>query len=194
MKKDTFRHILFWIVVFGFAIVLNSCSSRKKEVEKTEESYKVENTDSSEEGNKVESNTKLENQIKVDDKTKTVTATKKWIPIDPTKPSSKTDPDGKKTVFSNSSYEEETTTELKDKKTNKTENSLTSNKSETLVKKAAAKKKKGKKKTLDTDLDKSGLDFWSWLWVLWIIVIGFVLIYLNKRFKWVGRVASLFSK
>ncbi|WP_413998702.1 hypothetical protein ACMDB5_13075 [Flavobacterium sp. W1B] len=194
MKNETIRHIMFWIVVLGISIAMNSCSSRQKEVTKTEESNKAESADSVEEIKKEESNTKVETSVKIDDKTKTVTTKKTAAPIDPSKPASVTDPDGKKTDLHNASLTEETTTEFKDKKIDKAESSQSSSKSEASAKKAAAKKGEAKKEALNSSLDKSGFNFWSYWWLLCLIVIGGVLVYLNNRFKWFTRVTAFFKR
>lgn len=194
MKKETRNHLLFWVVVLGLSIAMNSCSSKKKTTEVNKEEIKIENFQESENSEKTETNVKVAIVTKVDDKTKTVSTTKTWKPIDPTKPSSKTEPDGKKTEFNNSSYEEKTTTELKDQKTEHSDNS------EDFRKKESAAKAKAKEKAAieilarKADLDKSGFNFWGWLWMIGIVIIGIGLLYLNHRFKLLKRVTTFFKE
>lgn len=194
MKKQSIIHVLIWVIAILLGIANSSCSSKTKLTEINKEEIKIENTQESENSEKTETNVKVAIVTKVDDKTKTVSTTKTWKPIDPTKPSSKTEPDGKKTEFNNSSYEEKTTTELKDQKTEHSDNS------EDFRKKESAAKAKAKEKAAieilarKDDLDKSGFNFWNWLWLIGIVIISIVLLYLNHRFKLLKRVTAFFKE
>ena len=194
MKNQKTIHVFIWAIAILFGIANSSCSSKKKTTEVNKEEIKIENSQESENSEKTETNVKVAIVTKVDDKTKTVSTTKTWKPIDPTKPSSKTEPDGKKTEFNNSSYEEKTTTELKDQKTEHSDNS------EDFRKKESAAKAKAKEKAAieilarKDDLDKSGFNFWGWLWMIGIVIIGIGLLYLNHRFKLLKRVTTFFKE
>ena len=194
MKKQSIIHVLIWVIAILLGIANSSCSSKKKITEVNKEEIVVENSSNSENSENSESNVKVDVVTKVDDKTKTVSTTKTWKPIDPTKPSSKTEPDGKKTEFNNSSYEEKTTTELKDQKTEHSDNS------EDFRKKESAAKAKAKEKAAieilarKDDLEKSGFNFWGWLWMIGIVIIGIGLLYLNHRFKLLKRVTTFFKE
>ena len=194
MKNQKKIHVFIWAIAILLGIANSSCTSKKKITESNKEEIVIENFQESENSEKTETNVKVDVVTKVDDKTKTVSTTKTWKPIDPTKPSSKTEPDGKKTEFNNSSYEEKTTTELKDQKTEHSDNS------EDFRKKESAAKAKAKEKAAieilarKADLDKSGFNFWSWLWLIGIVIIGIGLLYLNHRFKLLKRVTTFFKE
>ena len=194
MKKETRNHLLFWVVVLGLSIAMNSCSSKKKTTEVNKEEIKIENFQESENSEKTETNVKVDVVTKVDDKTKTVSVKKTYAPIDATKPASVTDPEGKKHDLNNASLIEETITELK------ALIKLHSDNSEEFRKKESAAKAKAKgKATIEIlarkeDLDKSGFNFWGWLWMIGIVIIGIGLLYLNHRFKLLKRVTTFFKE
>lgn len=194
MKKETINHILFWVVVLGLSIAMNSCSTKKKITEVNKEVIVVENSQESENSEKSETNVKVDVVTKVDDKTKTVSVKKTYSPIDANKPASVTDPEGKKHDLNNASLTEETTTEEANKKTEHSDNS------EDFRKKESAAKAKAKEKAAieilarKEDLDKSGFNFWTWFWVIGIVIIGIGLLYLNHHFKLVKRVTAFFKE
>lgn len=194
MNNQRRNHILLWVVAIILGIANSSCSAKKKTHQSDVQEVKIENSEKSENSENSETNVKVDIKTKVDDKTKTVSTSKTWTPIDPSKPSSKTEPDGRKTEFNNSSYEEKTTTELKDQKTDNSDNSEVFRKS-VLAGKTESKGKAAAKKAVVKDaLDRSGFNLWSWLWVIGIIIIVIVLVYLNNRFNVVKRVTTFFSK
>jgi beta-lactamase regulating signal transducer with metallopeptidase domain len=194
MKNQRLNHILLWVIAFLLGIANSSCSTKKQTTESDKQEIKIENSQNSENSENSETNVKVDIETKVDDKTKTVSTKKTYAPVDATKPASVTDPEGKKHELNNASITEETTTEEKDLKTDNSDNS------EKFHKKATAGKAVSKGKVAaeivaeKEDLDKSGFNFWSWLWVIGVIIIGIGLIYLNNRFKWVGRVTAFFTK
>jgi len=194
MKNQKIIHILIWVIAILLGIANSSCSSKKKTTEVNKEEIKIENSQESEKSEKSETNVKVDIVTKVDDKTKTVTTKKTMSPIDNTKPASVTDPDGKKQELNNASIIEETITELKDLITKHSDNS-----EEFRKKESAAKAKEKEKAAIEIlakkeDLDKSGFNFWSWLSVVGIIIIGIGLLYLNNRFKLLKRVTAFFTK
>ena len=194
MKNLKPNLILLCGITILFGIVNSSCSSKKKITEVNKEEIKIEKSQESEKSEKSETNVKVDIVTKVDDKTKTVSVKKTFAPIDATKPASITDPEGKKQELNNAIIIEETITELKDLITKHSDNSEKSRKKESAAKVKAKEIAAIKILARKEDLDKSGFNFWSWLWVASIIFIGIGLLYLNHRFKLVKRVTALFSK
>ena len=194
MKKQSIIHVLIWVIAILLGIANSSCSSKTKLTEINKEEIKIENTQESENSEKTETNVKVDVVTKVDDKTKTVSVKKTYAPIDATKPASVTDPEGKKHDLNNASLIEETITELK------ALIKLHSDNSEDFRKKESAAKEKAKEKAAieilarKDDLDKSGFNFWTWFWVIGIVIIGIGLLYLNHRFKLVKRVTAFFKE
>ena len=194
MKNQKIIHVLIWVIAILCGIANSSCSSKKKIKEVNKEEIKIENSQKSEILDNTQTNKKVDVVTKVDDKTKTVTTKKTMLPIDNTKPASFTDPDGKKHDLNNASFTEETITEEVNKKTEQSDNS------EQFHKKAIVAKAKAKEIAAveilakKEDLDKSGFNFWSWLWVAGIIIIGIGLLYLNHRYSLIKRVTAFFSK
>ena len=194
MKNLKPNLILLCAITILFGIVNSSCSSKKKITEVNKEEIKIEKSQESEKSEKSETNVKLDIVTKVDDKTKTVSVKKTYVPIDATKPASVTDPQGKKYDLNNASLTEETTTEEANKKREHSDNSEKSRKKESAAKAKAKEIAAIEILARKEDLDKSGFNFLSWLWVAGIIIIGIGLLYLNYRFKLVKRVTALFSK
>lgn len=194
MKNQKIIHILIWVIAILLGIANSSCSTKKKTTEVHKEEVKIENSQNSENSEKTETNVKVDIVTKVDDKTKTVSTKKTMTPIDNTKPASVKDSNGKKQELNNASLTEETTTELKDQKTEHSDNSEEFRKKESVAKAKAKEKAAIEILARKEDLDKSGFNFWSWLWVAGIIIIGIGLLYLNNRFKVVKRVTAFFSK
>lgn len=194
MKNQRLNHILFWIIVLAVAFSMNSCSSKKKTTQSDVTETKTEHSQNSQNSENSQTNVKVDITTKVDDKTKTVTTKKTATPIDPTKPASVTDGNGKKIDLNNASLTEETTTEAKDLKKENSDNSEKFHKEAAAAKAESKGSTAAKKEIENTDLDKSGFTFCSWLWTLGIILIGAVLVYLNHRFKLIKRVTTFFSK
>ena len=181
---------LFFIIV----LIVCSCSSKKKTTEVNKEEIKIENFQNSEKSENTETNVKVDIVTKMDDKSKTVSVKKTYLPVDASKPASVTDPDGKKHDLNNASLIEETTTELKDKKTENSDNSQKFQKKESAGKVETKGSATAKNEVVKRTLDKSGFTFWSWFWMIGIVIIGIILVYLNYRFKWFKRVTTFFSK
>ena len=193
MKKQSIIHVLIWVIAILLGIANSSCSSKNKTTEVNKEEINIENFQESENSEKTETNVKVDVVTKVDDKTKTVSVKKTYSPIDANKPASVTDPEGKKHDLNNASLTEETTTEEANKKTEHSDNS------EDFRKKESAAKAKAKEKAAieilarKDDLEKSGFNFWGWLWMIGIVIIGIGLLYLNHRFKLLKRVTTFFK-
>ena len=194
MKNQSIIHVLIWVIAILLGIANSSCSSKTKLTEINKEEIKIENFQESENSEKTETNVKVDVVTKVDDKTKTVSVKKTYAPIDATKPASVTDPEGKKHDLNNASLIEETITELK------ALIKLHSDNSEDFRKKESAAKEKAKEKAAieilarKDDLEKSGFNFWGWLWMIGIVIIGIGLLYLNHRFKLLKRVTTFFKE
>lgn len=194
MKNQKIIHVFIWAIAILLGIANSSCSSKKKITEVNKEEIVVENSSNSENSENSESNVKVDVVTKVDDKTKTVSVKKTYSPIDATKPASVTDPEGKKHDLNNATLTEETTTEETNKKTEHSDNSEKFHKKESAAKAESKGKAAVEILARKEDLDKSGFNFWSLLWVLGIILIGIGLLYLNNRFKLIKRVTAFFVK
>lgn len=197
MKYSVTKRIaVFLLFCFCVLMVLpfTGCSAKKKSHESDVQKIKIENSENSENSNNSESNVRLDIKTKVDGKSKIISITKKWSPIDATKPASMTDPDGKKHDLNNVVYTEETTTE------DKTQNTVHSDNSDVFQKKEAKAKNKSKGKTVakkalvNEDLSVKGFSSWSWLWMILILLIIAALAYVNNRLNVWKRVTSFFFK
>jgi thiol:disulfide interchange protein len=185
---------LSMVVVYMLLFIFTSCSSKKKTTESDVAEIKTEHSEHSENSQNSQTNVTLDITTKVDDKTKTVTTKKTATPIDPTKPASITDGEGRKIDLNNASLTEETTTENKDLKKQHSDNSAVFHQEAAAEKKESKGKLAAKKAVVNEDLDKSGFNFWSWLWMAGLIIVVIVLVYLNKRFTLIKRVTTFFSK
>ncbi|MFV8268447.1 hypothetical protein ACNQGP_00745 [Flavobacterium sp. GT2N3] len=194
MNNQRRNHILLWVIAILFGIANSSCSSKKKTTESDLQEIKIENSQKSENSQNSETNVKVDIKTKVDDKTKTVSVKKTYSPVDATKPASVIDPQGKKHDLNNASLTEETTTELKDQKIDNSDNSQKFHKKESAGKVETKDSAAAKIEVVKNTLDKSGFTFWTWFWMIGIVIIGIVLDYLNYHFKWFKRVTALFSK
>ncbi len=194
MKNQKLNHILFWVIVFVLAFAISSCSAKKKSHQSDVAEIKAEHSQNSQNSNNSDTNVKLDIKTKVDDKTKTVSTAKTWTPVDATKPASMTDPEGKKHELNNTVYKEETTTENKDTKTDNSDNSQAFQKNNAAGKAESKGSTATKNEVVDDSLDKSGFNFWSWLWMAGLILVVILLLYLNNRFKLIKRVTTFFSK
>lgn len=182
------------VVIYMLLFIFSGCSSKKKATQSDLTEIEAEHSQNSQNSENSQTNVKVDIVEKVDDKTKTVTTKKTATPIDPTKPASITDGNGKKIDLNNASLTEETTTENKDLKKENSDNSQVFRNEAAAAKTEIKDKVVAKKEIENTDLDKSGFNFWSWLWMAGIILIGAGLFYLNNRFKLIKRVTTFFSK
>jgi hypothetical protein len=189
-------HHLLYLIFIGvlFLVLFNSCSSRKKSTQSDLTEIKAEHSENSQKSQNSQTNVKVDITTKVDDKTKTVTTKKTATPVDPTKPASITDGNGKKTDLNNASLTEETTTENKDLKKENSDNSQEIRTEAAADKTEIKEKVIAKKEVEKMDLERSGFNFWSWLWMAGLIIIVIVFFYLNNRFKLIKRVTTFFSK
>ena len=194
MKNQKTIHVFIWAIAILLGIANSSCTSKKKITESNKEEIKIENFQESENSEKTETNVKVDVVTKVDDKTKTVSVKKTYSPIVAILSASVIDPDGKKHDLNNASVTEETTTEEANKKTEHSDNSEEFRKKESSAKEKAKEKAAIEILARKEDLDKSGFNFWSWFWVIGIVIIGIGLLYLNHRFKLVKRVTAFFKE
>ena len=194
MKNQKTIHVFIWAIAILLGIANFSCSSKQKLTEINKEEIVIENSSNSENSKNSETNIKVDVVTKVDDKTKTVSVKKTYSPIDATKPASVTDPEGKKHDLNNATLTEEITTEETNKKTENSDNSEKFHKKESNAKEKAKEKAAIEILARKEDLDKSGFNFWGWLWMIGIVIIGIGLLYLNHRFKFLKRVTTFFKE
>lgn len=185
---------LSMVVVYLLLVIFSGCSAKKKNHQSDLEEVKIENSQKSENSDNLDTNVKLDIKTKVDDQSKVVSTIKTWSPVDPTKPASMTDPEGKKHDLNNAIYQEQTTTEQKSKKTETADNSNLAQKKRAVGKAESKGSTAAKKEVVNDTLDRSGFNFWSWLWMAGLIIVVIVLFYLNNRFNLIKRVTAFFSK
>jgi hypothetical protein len=189
-----FHYLVILCLAALIVASVNSCTSRKAEKQRQTEVYKTEIRVDETISEKKDINVKLETVEEVDDQSETEKTVKMWSPIDPTLPSSMTDPDGKKRDFTNSSYKEETTREKKNTKNKGTAKAEITEKQEVIKELAKLQKGNANKSAETINITKKGISFGIWVWVT-IAVIGIAaLLYLNQRFSLVKRVTAFFSK
>ncbi|MBX9886673.1 MAG: hypothetical protein K2Y30_01910 [Flavobacteriaceae bacterium] len=181
--------LLVWLVVSAM-----SCASRKKNSSSEAELHtKTELTT-----NEAAAEIKVNTNVVVTEKTETnatKTTTKvNYKPIDPTKPSSVTTPEGKTYVLNNAEVTEESTKETNVAKTENSKTDTSSSNTNYWGKNSSYIKLEDLHSQNTISLDKTGFNMWSWLWIMIIIVVLIGLKYLNNRFKWVSYVTSIFNK
>jgi flagellar hook protein FlgE len=194
MKKQKTNHVILWVIAITIGLLLNSCSSRKAEKQRISEASKNEIAINETIALKTDLNVKLETVAVIDDKTETTTTTKTWSPVDPKKPSSMTDPEGKKRDFNNSTYKEEETKEKKNAKTLETLKAEITKKEDVAKDLKTLDKALAKKASETINIDKSGFSISNWIWIIIFFIITNALLYLNHRFGFIKRVTSFFIK
>jgi hypothetical protein len=194
MKKQKINHVLLWVIAITVGLLLNSCSSRKAEKQRLSEALETEIAINENLDLKTDLNVKLETVAVIDDKTETTTTTKTWAPVDPTKPSSMTDPEGKKRDFNNSTYKEEETKEKKNAKTLETLKAEITKKEDVAKGLKTLDKAQVKKASETITIDKKGFLLSNWIWIIIFFIIAIALLYLNHRFGLIKRVTSFFIK
>lgn len=191
-KAQKRNHILLWVIAILLGLTMNSCGAKKQSHESTIETFEGKEVDKKEQSTEVQTNVKVAETTTVDDKTETVSKKKIWSPVDPAKPASFTDGDGKKKELNNSTYSEETTTEKKNTRKQQEHKADISQQAKAKTKTAAKGKAKAVKAIVKDSLDKKGSPSWSWFWLLFLVFIGLVWGYLNNHFKIVKRVTAFF--
>lgn len=180
MKREVKIHLAIWF----FAIlcgVLNSCGARKAEKNRTSEASKIETSNKSIVEKSDESNVKKTEKNIVDDKNETVTKETSYEPIDPTKPASVIDPDGKKHELNNSKKTTRETTQKNNTKTDNSRNSEEFHKSELSELSESGTKADIKKADVEIKVERSAWSMWNFLWLL--IPIGLYFGYKKYKYK-----------
>jgi len=183
------------IQLYFIAIFLISCGARKTELAKKEESIKKDfsgffrNSGNSEEFLNQDFNIRKWSLLKVDTQNDIETEEITVEPDDPTKPSSYTDPNGKKHIFENSKM---TNKKTKSQNRTKSENSQNSDESlklelqkkreQELIVAAKLKEEAAKLEAIkNTKRDQWSL--WNLLWILIPIGLILLIIALWKKYK-----------
>lgn len=189
-----FHYVVILCIAAFIVISINSCSSRKAEKHRQTEVLKTKTVVDEHLDEKKEVNVKVETETVVDDKTETEKIIKMWSPIDPTLPSSMTDPDGKKRDFTNSSYKEEVTKEKKNTKNKETAKVEITEKQEVIKDLETLQKGNVNKSAETINITRKGISFGFWVWITLGIIVATGLLYLNHRFNLRKRVTTFFSK
>lgn len=182
-----------YIKIIVLVVVLSSCGSRKVTRTESKEAAKAEFSDQSKSEQTEQSQTKGEINVKkseevtVDNQNQILTKKETIEPVDPTKPASYTDKDGKKQELNNSKKTIETRTQMNNTKTETKAKTETSGKTETKAQKKDLKNKDIKAKSATKKLAKKNhvnREAWSvWNWV-WLLIPAAVIYYV-----WRNRVA-----
>jgi hypothetical protein len=153
LSLDSFLSmVVVYLLLFYFL-----AAPQKKTTESDVTEVKMEHSENSE-NSKILKRIKLDITTKVDDKTKPLQL-RNCNSIDPTKPASITDGQ-EKIDLNNASLTEETTTKTGSEKTSSFSSIPSSG-----WKRRNKENSLQKNTVVNEDLDKSGFDFWSWLWM-----------------------------
>ena len=182
-----------YIKIILLVVVLSSCGSRKvtrtesKEDAKAEFSNQSKSEQTEQSQTKGEINVKKSEEVTVDNQNQILTKKETIEPVDPTKPASYTDKDGKKQELNNSKKTTETRTQMNNTKTETKAKTETSGKTETKAQKKDLKNKDIKAKSATKKLAKKNhvnREAWSvWNWV-WLLIPAAVIYYV-----WRNRIA-----
>ena len=182
-----------YIKIILLVVVFSSCGSRKvtrtesKEDAKAEFSNQSKSEQTEQSQTKGEINVKKSEEVTVDNQNQILTKKETIEPVDPTKPASYTDKDGKKQELNNSKKTIETRTQMNNTKTETKAKTETSGKTETKAQKKDLKNKDIKAKSATKKLAKKNhvnREAWSvWNWV-WLLIPAAVIYYV-----WRNRVA-----
>lgn len=166
--KEYLKSFAYLFATAILLLMVMSCSARKKSKSTTEEVVKIENSDNSTLTKKEEANSEVKTITKVDEKTKTVKKEINLKPIDPTKPSSATTPDGKKYDLNNAEVNITETEDDSNRNLWNSQNSQNYNLSESLFKANLQATTAAKNKTDVSNTERKArtiFDFW-WLWLI----------------------------
>lgn len=185
-----FKLLLVWLLVTAIA----GCGSKKKAAESVIDLESNTKLNASEGAASLSTNSNVLATVKKKDNSVETETETNYKPIDPTKPSSVITPEGKKYLLDNA--------EVTEKKKYKKANVVSEESKASAV--SSLKNYWGKDTSLihfenvhasaSSSLERSGFNYWSWLWVLLIILAGIFLNYLNNRFKWLSYVTAIFKK
>ena len=179
--------------IIVLVVVISSCGSRKviriesKEAAKAEFSDQSKSEQTEQSQTKGEINVKKSEEVTVDNQNQTLTKKETIEPVDPTKPASYTDKDGKKQELNNSKKTIETRTQMNNTKTESKVKTETSGKKESKTNKKKYENKNIKAKTTNEKLAQENhvdREAWSVFNFLWLLVPAAVLYYV-----WRNRVA-----
>ena len=182
-----------YIKIILLVVVISSCGSRKviriesKEAAKAEFSDQSKSEQTEQSQTKGEINVKKSEEVTVDNQNQTLTKKETIEPVDPTKPASYTDKDGKKQELNNSKKTIETRTQMNNTKTESKVKTETSGKTESKTNKKKYENKNIKAKTTNEKLAQENhvdREAWSVFNFLWLLVPAAVLYYV-----WRNRVA-----
>jgi len=158
--------LLITALALSLALLFCSCGARKAEKNRTKETIKAETSIAAVIEKKAESNVKKTENTIIDDKNETTTKETTYEPIDPSKPASIIEPDGRKTDLNNS---KKTTRETTQKNNTKIDNSKKSDefhKSELSEQSESKGKSEGKKAELAVNRERSAWSLWNLLWLI----------------------------
>ena len=182
-----------YIKIILLVVVISSCGSRKviriesKEAAKAEFSDQSKSEQTEQSQTKGEINVKKSEEVTVDNQNQTLTKKETIEPVDPTKPASYTDKDGKKQELNNSKKTIETRTQINNTKIESKAKTETLEKKESKTNKKKYENKNIKAKTTNEKLAQENhvdREAWSVFNFLWLLVPAAVLYYV-----WRNRVA-----
>ena len=193
MKNEKINHILLGVLAALLVFAINACGARKVESFKTKEAAKEEFSNQSKSEQTEQSQTKGEINVKkseeviVDNQNQIVTKKETIEPVDPNKPASYTDKDGKKQELNNSKKTTETRTQINNTKIESKAKTETLEKKESKTNKKKYENKNIKAKTTNEKLAQENhvdREAWSVFNFLWLLVPAAVIYYV-----WRNRVA-----
>ena len=180
MKNENLKAILFWIFVITISILMNSCSARKAEKNRSNEESKTEATTESDIAKKEESSSNVDQQTTVVEKEKVREVETTYKPIDATKEATVTTPEGKKHTLNNAEVVIKETDKDKETKTDTSINSETTNKSELKEESESNNKAAAKKASEAIVIDKKE---WSPVNLLWLFIPVLIVVFLYNKYK-----------
>ena len=193
MKKVFFDYVFKLFLVWVLVSCLG-CASKKKTTSSEVELHTDTVLKATETGAEIKTNTNVVATAKTVSNNTTTTTETNYKPIDPTKPSSVVTPEGKKYVLDNAEVTEKETRQSENKIAEQSKTDTSSNISNYWGKEISFIKLEDIRTQNNTSLDRSGFNMWSWLWVLFIIILAIGTNYLNNRFKLLSYVTSLFKR
>ena len=180
MKNENLKAILFWIFVITIFILMNSCSARKAEKNRSTEETKTETATKTDIAKKEESSLNVDQKTTVVEKEKAREVETTYKPIDATKEATVTTPEGKKHILNNAKVVIKETTQDKETKTDTSINSETTNKSELKEESESNNKAAAKKASEAIVIDKKE---WSPVNLLWLFIPVLIVVFLYNKYK-----------
>lgn len=175
MKNQKINHILLWAIAIVLGLVMNSCSAKRTAKTETSEEIKTEIVTENNIKKAEELNVKKTENTIVDDKNETITKETTYEPIDPYKPASIIDGDGRKTDLNNSKKTTRETTKKNNTKTGVAKASNENNKSELSDQSKSASKTEAEKANKAINVDRKAFNPLNLLWFLVPLGICFFL-------------------